>query len=83
MNPRFISVLVDTFNYGHFIDQAIESVLVQDFPAGRREIIVVDDGSTDDTAQRLERYGDQITLCSQSEWRAGLGVQLWLSGGSR
>jgi len=54
------TVLIDTYNYGHFIEQAIDSVLSQDFPSEHLEIIVVDDGSTDDTAERLSRYGSRI-----------------------
>lgn len=60
MNAPFITVLIDAFNYGHFIEQAVDSVLAQDFPREQREILVVDDGSTDDTAERLKKYGDAI-----------------------
>src|ERR1700682_5922471 len=55
-----VTVLIDTFNYGHFIDEAIRSVLVQDFPAEQMEIIVVDDGSTDDTRTRVAEYGERV-----------------------
>jgi len=55
-----ISVLIDAFNYGHFIEQAIDSVLAQDFPFERREILVVDDGSTDNTFERVKKYGNAI-----------------------
>jgi glycosyltransferase involved in cell wall biosynthesis len=55
-----VTVLIDTFNYGHFIDEAIRSVLVQDFPAEQMEIIVVDDGSTDDTRERVAQYADRV-----------------------
>src|SRR5216684_8983164 len=54
------TVLIDTYNYGRFIEQAIESVLTQDFPEEQLEIIVVDDGSTDDTAERMKKYGSRI-----------------------
>ena len=49
MNAPLISVLIDTYNYGRFVEAAIDSVLGQDYPAERMEIMVVDDGSTDDT----------------------------------
>ena len=57
--PR-VTVLIDTYNYGRFIEQAIDCVLSQDFPADQMEILVVDDGSTDDTSDRVKKYGDRI-----------------------
>ena len=49
-----ISVLVNCYNYGHFVVEAIESALAQSVPPV--EVIVVDDGSTDDTPSVLERH---------------------------
>ena len=60
MTTPLITVLVDTYNYGHFIEEAIDSVLAQDFPPEQREILVVDDGSADDTAARVRKYGDRV-----------------------
>ena len=60
MSPPFVTVLIDTFNYGQYVEEAIESVLAQDFPNEQREILVVDDGSTDDTPERLKKYGEKI-----------------------
>ena len=60
MTAPLFSVLIDTFNYGKYIEEAVCSVLQQDFPAAQREILVIDDGSTDDTEKRLERFGDAI-----------------------
>lgn len=56
----FVSIIIDTYNYGRFVEQAIDSVLAQDFPTERREILVVDDGSTDDTRRRMKKYGERI-----------------------
>lgn len=60
MNGPLFTVLIDTFNYGRFVENAIDSVLTQNFPREQYEILVVDDGSTDDTAQRLTKYGNAI-----------------------
>jgi glycosyltransferase involved in cell wall biosynthesis len=56
-----VSVLIDTYNYGRFVEQAIESVLSQDFPAEQMEVLVVDDGSTDDTSERVKKFGARIS----------------------
>lgn len=60
MNAPLVTILIDTYNYGQYIEDAVDSVLAQEFPRERREILVVDDGSTDNTAERLKKYGDSI-----------------------
>ena len=60
MKAPFVTVLIDTYNYGQYVEEAVDSALAQEFPAEQREIIVVDDGSTDDTPERLKKYGDSI-----------------------
>lgn len=51
--PR-VSVIMATYNMGGYVGAAIESVLAQTVPD--LELHVVDDGSTDDTAERVKRY---------------------------
>jgi glycosyltransferase involved in cell wall biosynthesis len=61
MTAPQITVLIDTYNYGEYIEEAINSVLAQNFPAEQREILVVDDGSTDDTAERMHKFEGLVT----------------------
>jgi glycosyltransferase involved in cell wall biosynthesis len=60
MKAPFFTVIIDTYNYGQYVEAAVSSVLTQEFPAEEREILVVDDGSTDDTQERLRKFGDAI-----------------------
>ena len=58
-----VSVVIPTYNRAAFLVEAIESVLAQTYP--NIEIIVVDDGSTDDTRQVIGRYGDRVRYIFQ------------------
>jgi glycosyltransferase involved in cell wall biosynthesis len=53
-----VSVIIPTYNRASLISEAIDSVLQQTF--SDFEIIVVDDGSTDDTEAVVKVYGDQV-----------------------
>jgi glycosyltransferase involved in cell wall biosynthesis len=57
MSPK-VSVIVDNYNYARFLGQTIDSVIAQDYP--HVELIVVDDGSTDDSRSVIERYGSRL-----------------------
>jgi glycosyltransferase involved in cell wall biosynthesis len=63
---KFASVLVDTYNHERFIEEAIVSVLKQDFPASDFEILVVDDGSTDRTAEIVKKFAPRVRLLTKA-----------------
>jgi len=63
--PRaLISVVIPAFNYGHFVGDAVDSALAQTYRD--IEVIVVDDGSTDDTQRVLKRFGSRIRYVYQN-----------------
>jgi glycosyltransferase involved in cell wall biosynthesis len=64
--PALVSIITATYNMGRYLPQTIASILAQDYPAW--ELIVVDDGSTDDTPDILARYQEdpRITVIQQA-----------------
>jgi glycosyltransferase involved in cell wall biosynthesis len=62
-NRPGVSVIIPTFNRANVISETIDSVLAQTYRD--IEIIIVDDGSTDDTAKKLSIYGDRIRIVYQ------------------
>lgn len=66
-----VSIIIPTYNRQHFVSDAIDSCLVQTYP--HCEIIVVDDGSTDDTEVFLRnKYGGQIRYIYQENQGPGI-----------
>jgi glycosyltransferase involved in cell wall biosynthesis len=58
VSDHLVSIAINNFNYGRFVGDAIESALAQRYP--HVEVIVVDDGSTDDSHRVIERYRDRV-----------------------
>jgi glycosyltransferase involved in cell wall biosynthesis len=65
-----VSVVIPAYNCADFISDALDSVVDQDYPA--IEVLVVDDGSTDDTCDIVTSYGSTVTLVRQAN--AGAAV---------
>ncbi len=73
-----VSIIIPVYNEIHALDQVMERVLAAPLPAGlEREIIVVDDGSTDGTTELLKRYyGEPLVLVHHSPVNFGKGAAL-------
>ncbi len=79
INPTKISVLLPTYNGSNFIDKAIKSVLDQTFTDF--EIIIINDGSTDNTLEKISKYSllDNRIMIINNE--INLGIQKSLNKG--
>lgn len=62
-SPPSVSVVIPTYNRARLVGDAITSVLQQGYP--RLEIVVVDDGSTDDTADVVKAFGPAVRYVRQ------------------
>lgn len=68
--PPLVSIVIPTYNRPALLLETLHSALAQTL--NDREIIVVDDGSTDDTPQRLQPYSDRVRVVRQAN--AGIGA---------
>lgn len=67
MKQPIISIVIANFNYGHFLSQAIESVINQD-SFEECELIVVDGASKDESVNVIKRYSDKLAWwCSEPD----------------
>ena len=63
--PRpLLSVVITCYNYARYVGTAIDSALAQTYP--NVEVIVVDDGSTDPSADVIARYGERVRAIRQA-----------------
>lgn len=57
-----VSLIITTYNYAHYVERAIRSALQQSLPNSDYEILVVNDASTDRTADVLANYEDEVRV---------------------
>ena len=62
-NQARVSVLISTFNRGDMLEESLDSVLNQTLAP--HQVIVIDDGSTDDTAERIKKYSSSRSVHSK------------------
>ncbi len=76
-----LSVIIANYNYAQFVAAAIDSALALRWPDV--EVIVVDDGSTDESAEVISRYADRVTvlLCENGTQRVAVNRGFALSSG--
>lgn len=58
MVKQLVSIIINNYNYSQFLGEAIDSALSQTYP--NTEVIVVDDGSTDNSQHLIASYATQI-----------------------
>ena len=63
--PPQVSCVIPVFNLERYVGATIQSVLDQEYPAGALDIVVVDDGSTDGTAEVCAGFGERIRYVRQ------------------
>ena len=71
MPMNSVSVIIPTYNRAHLVGEAIESVLNQDIEDCSLEIIVVDDGSVDDTRTVVAQFGQDVRYVYQENQGVG------------
>lgn len=69
-----ISVIIPTRNRAAWLPTCLAHIEQQSFPAGRFEVLVVDDGSTDDTLSVVQRYAQGSPICIRAHHQPHTGL---------
>src|SRR5690349_9032182 len=67
-----VSIVVNNYNYGRFLNECIDSALNQRYAAV--EVVVVDDGSTDESCEVIRSYGARINVVFKNNGGQGSAV---------
>jgi len=78
MSNPMVTIIVPTFNRARYLPECLESLLAQTLPAN--EIIVVNDGSTDDTASAVNPYLDRIEYIEKENGGKSSALNLVMPG---
>ena len=74
-----VTVIIPTYNYAYYIQEAIDSVLNSNFPKSEIEIIVIDDGSTDNTKDVISKYNDKVKYIYQENQGKATATQVGIN----
>lgn len=71
-----VSVIIPTYNRSNLLKYTLSSLKDQDFPSREYEVIVIDDGSSDDTREVVESYKDKLNIIYYFQEDKGFRVAL-------
>jgi len=57
-----VTFLVPAYNEEEYVEECLESLLGQDYPSEKLDIIAINDGSTDSTLEKMKKYKDKIQI---------------------
>lgn len=69
-----LSIVIQSYNYKHYLPDAIDSILVQDFPSDDMELIIIDDASTDGSPQIIQEYANRIPYIKVVQYEENKGT---------
>src|SRR5215216_4073806 len=74
-----VSIIIPTYNYGKYICTAIDSVFDSSLSRAEIEIIIVDDGSKDNTSEKVHGYGKTVKYIFQENQGKAIATQVGIN----